>query len=143
MANKEIRSKHYFKELQLFIEELCCTLYRFQHTKEGLNPDEVKITRKYDLGSSELFAGVMVRTPNQSPYFIEVQYGRSPERICSLITEKYAQKMPNVEKVVEDQTSGESMDKKPMKFLHKTSKKPKYPTFLVELDRTSDVPVLL
>jgi class 3 adenylate cyclase len=97
MANKKIQSKHYYKDLQLFIEELCCTLYRFQHIKQGLNPDEVRILRKYNLGSQGLFAGVMVRTPNQPPYFIEVQYGRSPERICALITEKYAQKMRNVE----------------------------------------------
>jgi class 3 adenylate cyclase len=97
MANKDTQSKHYVKDLQLFIEELCCTLYRFRHIKEGLDPDEVKITRKYDLGSQGLFAGVMVKAPNQSPYFIEVQYGRSPERICSLITEKYGQKRRNMD----------------------------------------------
>lgn len=52
----------------------------------------------------------------------------------------FLQEMPNVEKVLGDQASGESSDKRPMKFLHKT---PKKPTFIVELDRTSDVPVLL
>ena len=52
-------------------------------------------------------------------------------------------KMPNVEKVLEDRADGESSDKKPMKFLHMTSKKPKYPTFIVKLDKaSSNVPVL-
>jgi cell division septum initiation protein DivIVA len=53
------------------------------------------------------------------------------------------QKMPNVEEVLEDQASGESSDEKPVKFLHMMPKKPKCPTFIVKLDRSSDVPSLL
>ena len=53
------------------------------------------------------------------------------------------QGMPNVEKVVESQTDIDGTDKGPMKLLSKISKKLKHPTVIVELDRSSDVPVLL
>jgi len=53
------------------------------------------------------------------------------------------QKMPNVVEVLEDKTSGESSDKKPVKFPHIMPKTPNCPTYIVELDRTSDVPSLL
>ncbi len=51
--------------------------------------------------------------------------------------------LPKVEKVLEGQADNESMDKGPMKFLQKISKKSKHPMFIVELDRSSDVPLLL
>ena len=52
--------------------------------------------------------------------------------------------LPKVEKVLEGQADdSESMDKGPMKLLQKISKKSKHPMFIVELDRSSDVPLLL
>jgi hypothetical protein len=53
------------------------------------------------------------------------------------------EKLPKVEKVFEGQADGESADKGPMKLLQKISKKSKHPMFIVELDRSSDVPLLL
>ncbi len=54
------------------------------------------------------------------------------------------QRMPNVEKVVEDRADGKSSDKGRIKLLHKTSRKLKQPTFIVELDKaSSNVPVLM
>jgi hypothetical protein len=53
------------------------------------------------------------------------------------------QSMPNVEKVVEDSDNNMSSDKGRMKLLQKATKKPKRPTFVVELDTTaSGVPTL-
>jgi len=53
------------------------------------------------------------------------------------------QGMPYVEKVVEGRANNESSDKGRMKLLNKISKKLKQPTIIVELDRSSIVPVLL
>ncbi|HEY41794.1 MAG TPA: hypothetical protein G4O18_08060 [Dehalococcoidia bacterium] len=53
------------------------------------------------------------------------------------------EKLPKVEKVFEGQADGESTEKGPMKLLQKISKKSKHPMFIVELDRSSDVPLLL
>jgi F0F1-type ATP synthase membrane subunit b/b' len=51
--------------------------------------------------------------------------------------------LPKVEKVLEGQADSETTDKGPMKLLQKISKKSKHPMFIVELDRSSDIPLLL
>lgn len=53
------------------------------------------------------------------------------------------QGMPKVVKVMDEQDSGDSQDKGPMKLLHKASKKLRQPTITVELETSASVPVLL
>jgi class 3 adenylate cyclase len=78
-------------EYRLLLEELCCDLCRFEHvTRDGLAPEAVRIDREYWLGSPGAFADIRVAPSGQSPYFVEVKYGYTNERLVRHLTRKYA-----------------------------------------------------
>ena len=78
-------------EYRLLLEELCCDLCRFEHvTRDGLAPEAVRIDREYWLGSPGAFADIRVAPSGQSPYFVEVKYGYTNERLVRHLARKYA-----------------------------------------------------
>jgi adenylate cyclase len=78
-------------EYRLLLEELCCDLCRFEHvTRDGLAPEAIRIDREYWLGSPGAFADIRVAPAGQSPYFVEVKYGYSRDRLVRHLGRKYA-----------------------------------------------------
>jgi class 3 adenylate cyclase len=77
-------------ELRLLLEELCCDLCRFEHViRDGLAPETVRIDREYWLGSPGAFADIRVIPAGQAPYFVEVKYGYTMDRLVRLLARKY------------------------------------------------------
>lgn len=69
-------------ELRLFLEELVCNICRFVHVAElGIRPQELRIRQEVNLGIPNAFADILIRVPNHSNYFVEVDYGYPTERI--------------------------------------------------------------
>lgn len=82
---------HYFqKQLQRFLEELCCDLCRFIEAKDGVSPADIRIGREVPLGDPGVFADIRVSVPGKAPYFVEVKTGISCERLVRDLTRKYA-----------------------------------------------------
>jgi hypothetical protein len=78
-------------EFRLLLEELCCDLCRFEHvTRDGLAPEAIRIDREYWLGSPGAFADIRVAPSGQTPYFVEVKYGYSNERLVRHLVRKYS-----------------------------------------------------
>lgn len=84
-----LSKENYFRELRLFLEEICCNLSRFRHaTEDKVAPKEVKITQESYLGSANGFADIRVRV-KEDHYFIEVVYGYTPDQILASLSRKY------------------------------------------------------
>ncbi len=96
MSEGEEQDKRYLRELRLFLEEVCCTLCRFQHIAQGTAPEDVRIRRESSLGLPGLFAAVRVSTPVTAPYFLEVTYGYSAGETIGLLKRKYGSDAPRV-----------------------------------------------
>src|SRR5262245_27836200 len=83
-------AKTHLGEFRLLLEELCCDLCRFEHvTRDGLVPEAVRIDREYWLGSPGAFADIRVAPSGQPPYFVEVKYGYTNERLVRHLARKY------------------------------------------------------
>lgn len=77
-------------EFRLLLEELCCDLCRFEHTRrDGLAPEAVRIDREYWLAPGK-FADIRVAPRGQAPYFVEVKFGYSREQLLGTLARKYA-----------------------------------------------------
>lgn len=77
------------KELQLFIETICCDLLRFEHSSSlGIKPEQVRITQEVYLGPAS-FADLRVEAPGLAPYFVEVKHGYSEADLIRTIVRKY------------------------------------------------------
>jgi adenylate cyclase len=84
-------AKNPLGEYRLLLEELCCDLCRFEHvTRDGLAPEAVRIDREYWLGAPGAFADIRVAPTGQAPYFVEVKYGYTNERLIHHLERKYA-----------------------------------------------------
>jgi class 3 adenylate cyclase len=80
-----------FGEFRLLLEELCCDLCRFEHViRDGLAPEAVRIDREYWLASSGAFADIRVAPSGQPPYFVEVKYGYTNDKLVRHLARKYA-----------------------------------------------------
>jgi class 3 adenylate cyclase len=78
-------------ELRLLLEEVCCDLCRFEHViRDGHSPETVRIDREYWLGSPGAFADIRVAPSGQAPYFVEVKYGYTNDRLVRHLARKYA-----------------------------------------------------
>ena len=87
-------------ELRLFLEELVCNVCRFVHVAElGISPQELRIRQEVSLGIPNAFADILIRVPNHSSYFVEVDYGYSAERIIESIHRKYSKPLPLFEEL--------------------------------------------
>ena len=77
-------------QFQLFLEELCCDLSRFEHIeRHGIPPHEVRIRRDTYLGAARAFADIRVDVAGQLPYFIEVKFGYPAEMVIRRLKRKY------------------------------------------------------
>jgi len=84
------------KELQLFLENICCDLLRFEHSAcSGLPPGQVRITQEVSLGDSCAYADIYVSGPDIQPYFVEVKYGCQPEELVRSVLRKYGRPGPS------------------------------------------------
>jgi class 3 adenylate cyclase len=82
-------------ELRLFIEEVCCNLCRFFHVRDDrVAPESVRIDTEFGLGLPTAYADIRVDAPGKAPYFIEVDYGYSADRIVSSLSRKYGPQSP-------------------------------------------------
>jgi len=97
MFEIEHQDERYLRELRLFLEEVCCTLCRFQHIAQGTAPEDIRIWREAYLGLPGLFAAVRVQTPDTAPCFLEVTYGYSAGETLALLKRKYGSNAPRVE----------------------------------------------
>jgi class 3 adenylate cyclase len=78
-------------EFRLLLEELCCDLCRFEHViSDGLAPEAVQIDREYWLGSPGAFADIRVAPSGRPPYFVEIKYGYTNEKLIHHLGRKYA-----------------------------------------------------
>jgi class 3 adenylate cyclase len=85
-----LRMRSNLGEFRLLLEELCCDLCRFEHTRhDGLAPEAVRIDREYWLAAGA-FADIRVAPRGQAPYFVEVKYGYTDEQLVRNLSRKYA-----------------------------------------------------
>ncbi len=78
------------KEFNLYIEELCCDLLRFEHAKSGADPRVVRISREVPIEAAGTFADILVEAPDSSPYVVEVKFGRTADEIVERLKAKFA-----------------------------------------------------
>ena len=77
------------------MEDLSCDLCRFEHViQDHVRPETVRIDREYDLGVAEAFADIRVAVPGHAPYFVEVKYGYSRQRLVQSLRRKYSADTP-------------------------------------------------
>jgi len=87
-------------ELRLFLEELVCNVCRFIHVAEqGISPQDLRIRQEVSLGIPNTFADILIRVPNHSSYFVEVDYGYSTARIIESVQRKYGKRLPLFEEI--------------------------------------------
>jgi len=76
-------------QLRLLLEELCCELCRFQHVRDGLAPEAVRIDREFQLGATDAFADIRVEAPGAAPFFVENKLAYAPaDLIDRLLAER-------------------------------------------------------
>jgi class 3 adenylate cyclase len=78
------------RERRLFLEEICCDLCRFEHTREGVPPEAIRIRTEVQLGGGDAFADIQVQPGGEPPYFVEVKYGYNPGALIEQLQRKYA-----------------------------------------------------
>ena len=90
LVDRMLETMSQLGEFRLLLEELCCDLCRFEHvTRDGLAPEAVRIDREYWLGAPGVFADIRVAPAGLPPYFVEVKYGYSNERLVRHLGRKY------------------------------------------------------
>src|SRR5512146_3225771 len=80
-------------ELRLFLEGVTCDLLFFEHLAAGLAPEHIRIHQDVGLGSNA-FADIQVSAGLLAPYFVEIDFGYSRERVLESIGRKYVREAP-------------------------------------------------
>lgn len=89
--------QHFLRQLRLFLEEVCAEICRFHAIREsGAQPGDVEVAREVDLGLPGAFADVVVRTPGQPGYIVEVKYGYAADRMVQHLARKYQVPSPTL-----------------------------------------------
>jgi class 3 adenylate cyclase len=84
-------SQSFREELRLFLESVCCDLCRFEHVAtEHIAPEDVVIRQEVAVGPSA-FADIQVTPRGTAPYFVEVDYGYTPQRLIESLRRKYGE----------------------------------------------------
>ena len=84
-------SDSFREELRLFLESVCCDLCRFEHVAtEHIAPEDVVIRQEVAVGPSA-FADIQVTPKGTAPYFVEIDYGYTPERLIESLRRKYGE----------------------------------------------------
>jgi hypothetical protein len=130
-SQKPIEQAHFFRQLRLFLEELCCEIARFQMVgHHGLGAEDVTVAREVDLGAPGAFADVVVKAPGKPPFFIEVKYGYAADRMVEHFVRKYqgpSTAVPDANRVVvvvdrAERTDWPQLEKRLRKVTHKDLK---------------------
>lgn len=80
----------YHCQLRLLLEEICCDLAIFHHvTQDGCPPECVRIDREFNLGGLGTFADIRVVPADGLPYFMEIKFGYSEDRLLRHLRRKY------------------------------------------------------
>src|SRR5262245_49946059 len=86
-----VGSQSFREELRLFLESVCCDLCRFEHVAtESIAPEDVVIRQEVAIAPSA-FADIQVTAKGTTPYFVEVDYGYTPQRLIESLRRKYAE----------------------------------------------------
>jgi class 3 adenylate cyclase len=92
------KTESYFRELRLFLEEICCNLCRFHHHhQDGVLPEQIKINQEVYLGVPGAFADIKVQVPGSPAYFVEVKYGYPRQTLLTSLRRKYSQHTPELD----------------------------------------------
>lgn len=76
-------------ELRLFLEAVCCDVLRFDHVAgDALAPEDVHVRQEVAL-RPDAFADLVVAPRGRPPYYVEVDYGYSRDRLLESLTRKY------------------------------------------------------
>ena len=82
------------RELRVFLESVVCDLCRFRHAvDDGVPPAGTQIHQEVRLGPGT-FADIRIAAGDLPPYFVEVDYGYSRERVVESMRRKYSQRAP-------------------------------------------------
>ena len=82
------------RELRVFLESVISDLCRFRHAlDDGVPPARTEIHQEVRLGPGA-FADIRVAAGDLPPYFVEVDYGYSRERVVESIRRKYSRRTP-------------------------------------------------
>ncbi len=91
-------------EFRLFIEEIMFNLLRHEHVaEEGILPEQLHIHQEVYLGHPKAFADIAIGTPGHNPYYVEVMYGYSRNKMIADMQEKYGvetEQLAKAEKVL-------------------------------------------
>ncbi|MBI5534079.1 MAG: adenylate/guanylate cyclase domain-containing protein [Deltaproteobacteria bacterium] len=88
---------HLYRQLRLFLEEICCEICRFEHIQnDGASPDSVGLSREVDLGAPGAFADVLVEPPGSCPYFVEIKFGYPLDKMLRHLTRKFSVDTPRI-----------------------------------------------
>ena len=92
------KMESYFRELRLFLEEICCNLCRFHHHhKDGVLPEQITINQEVYLGVPGAFADIKVQVPHAPAYFVEVKCGYSRQQLITSLRRKYSHQTPELD----------------------------------------------
>ena len=95
---------NFLRQLRLFLEEICCDICRVHEVQQdGVPAEQVDVAREVDLGEPGAFADMLVRRPGRPPYFLEVKYGYSTDRLIHHLERKYgtpSTTVPEADRVV-------------------------------------------
>ena len=81
------------RELRVFLESVVCDLCRFRHAvDDGVPPAGTQIHQEVRLGPGA-FADIRIAAGDLPPYFVEVDYGYSRERVVESIRRKYSRRI--------------------------------------------------
>jgi class 3 adenylate cyclase len=82
------------RELRVFLEGLICDLCRFRHAvDDGVPPAAIQIHQEVRLGPGA-FADIRIAAGDLPPYFVEVDYGYTRERVVESMRRKYSRRTP-------------------------------------------------
>jgi class 3 adenylate cyclase len=90
LAKRDQKSQN--RQVNLFLEEICSELCRFQHVvADGLDPSTVKVHREVDLGGQGRYADIRVYFAGDilNSYFVEVHYGATAESVIRSVVRKF------------------------------------------------------
>jgi hypothetical protein len=75
-------------EFRLFLEDVACELFFFDHVAGGVPPESIDIHQEVYLGP-DAFAEIRVKAGEAAPYYVEIKPGYSGERVLESIARKY------------------------------------------------------
>lgn len=94
MNSNPTTSEVYRSQLRVFLEEICCDLFRLSEIEKGIASDAVSISREAMIGEPGRFADIRIEAANQPVYFAEIKLGYPQHRLVPSIAETYGSPSP-------------------------------------------------